>query len=104
MLEQAAEVGSRWRQHYDRLHLHTAKETSALPYMSFPAVYSRYPSRQQFVDYLTAYTDHFQLAPRFNETVTAIRRVGDLWETQTAENCCRSRAVVVATGYNRVPN
>ncbi len=104
MLEQASEVGSRWRQHYDRLHLHTAKESSALPYRRFPADYPRYPSRQQFVDYLTAYAAQLQLTPRFNQTVTAIRRIGDSWETLTADNTYRSRAVVVATGFNHVPH
>lgn len=103
ILEQAAEVGSRWRQHYERLHLHTAKETSALPYMPFPADYPRYVSRQQFIDYLVAYANHFQLAPRFNQTVTSVQRVGDVWETQTADGCYRSRVVVLATGFNRVP-
>ncbi len=103
ILEQASEVGSRWRQHYERLHLHTAKASSALPYMRFPADYPRYPSRQQFVDYLSAYADHFQLAPRFNQTVTAIRRLGDGWETVTADGGYRSRTVVIATGFNRVP-
>ena len=49
ILERAERVGESWHRHYDRLHLHTPKSHSALPYRPYPSTYPRYPSRQQFV-------------------------------------------------------
>ena len=71
ILERGAGVGAVWRRHYERLHLHTDKRNSALPYLPFPAHYPRYPSRDLVVEYLERYAEHFQLAPRFGAEVTA---------------------------------
>jgi phytoene dehydrogenase-like protein len=63
ILEQSDRVGAGWRRHYDRLHLHTAKAFSALPFRPFPRSSPRYPSRAQVIDYLEAYARQFQLEP-----------------------------------------
>lgn len=107
MLEQAPVVAPAWRRHYDRLHLHTPKRHSALPYCPFPRHYPRYPSRTQVIEYLEAYARAFDLEPRLGEPVTAARRVDGAWETTTASARYTSPALVVATGLNtrpRVPN
>ncbi|HZJ60043.1 MAG TPA: NAD(P)-binding protein, partial [Chitinophagaceae bacterium] len=52
LIEKAASVASPWRNHYLRLHLHTNKRISSLPYKKFEHEIPRYPSRQQVVDYL----------------------------------------------------
>jgi cation diffusion facilitator CzcD-associated flavoprotein CzcO len=108
MLEQADAVGATWRRHYERLHLHTVARFSALPRMPWPEGTGMYPSRAEVVTYLDAYAKHFDLAPRFGATVTRARREGSRWVVTTSrggeasEIACR--ALVVATGYNRVPN
>ena len=104
LLEQAEAVGSAWRGHYDRLHLHTAKRHSALPHLGFPDDAPKYPSRQQVVDYLDAYARHFDLAPRFGQRVVSARRRDDRWETRTEDHTYDSETLVVATGYTRVPH
>ena len=43
--EKAEAVGSVWRRHYDRLHLHTPRAHSALPGLPMLASFGRYPSR-----------------------------------------------------------
>jgi len=103
IIDSATEVGASWRQHYDRLHLHTTKRFSGLPYRPFPAEAPRYPSRQQVVDYLTDYAAHFHVEPRFNQTVKSVRPVAAGWETHTADTVYHSRQVVLATGTNRIP-
>lgn len=45
ILEKNGEIGSSWRRHYERLHLHTIKQLSSLPYLPFPKVYPRYVPR-----------------------------------------------------------
>src|SRR6476659_1663720 len=74
LIEQEPQVGARWQHHYERLHLHTAKRTSSLPYFPFPAGYPKYPSRQQVIDYLTDYAQHFQLDVRVNTAARSARR------------------------------
>ncbi|MFO0610060.1 MAG: NAD(P)/FAD-dependent oxidoreductase [Polyangiales bacterium] len=103
LLERAAAVGSTWRGHYERLHLHTVKQYSALPFAPFPDHVGQYPARQDVVDYLDDYARRFELAPRFGEPVSRVARDGGFWAVAHASGVTRARHVVVATGYNRVP-
>jgi indole-3-pyruvate monooxygenase len=103
ILEQADTVGSAWHRHYDRLHLHTAKAFSELPYVPFPNDYPRYPSRLQVVQYLEAYAQQFQLAPRFGQQVSVAHFANDRWEVQTPGHPYQAANLVVATGYTREP-
>lgn len=104
LLEKSRVVGSAWRQHYDRLHLHTSKGLSALPDRPFAPDVPKYPSRDQLVDYLEAYAREFDLAPRFGQEVTSVKRLGEGWEARTANDRYRAANVVIATGYARKPH
>lgn len=105
VLEASEYVGVAWRNHYDRLHLHTVKEHSALPHLPYPADYPTYVSRLEVVKYLEQYAAHFGIKPLFNQPAKSIRRTADgLWEVTTPTDTFRAERVVVSTGYNRVPN
>lgn len=104
IVERAEAVAPAWRRHYDRLHLHTTKRFSQLPYMRFPRSVPRYPSREQVVEYLDAYRRRFDLQPRLGEEVRRIHRENGRWETETTGGRYESRHVVVALGNTRVPN
>ena len=73
ILEQSDNVGATWRRHYDRLHLHTDRKNSELPFVPFPKDYPRYPSRDQVVQYLEAYAKRFDLNIYFNQSVDSAR-------------------------------
>ena len=93
VLEKAETVGSVWRRHYDRLHLHTDRNHSGLPGMAMPPIYPTYPSREQVVEYLESYTARFNIKPVFNATVRSIRRDGTQWRADAAPGldfcaCC----------------
>src|SRR5579862_1554448 len=103
VLEQAPRVGAAWHGHYERLHLHTNKGLSALPFLPFPRDYPRYPSRLQVISYLQAYAERLRLAPRLNQKVQVARRAGEAWEVSTADARYHARALVIASGYNRAP-
>ncbi len=64
ILEREDRVGASWHRHYARLHLHTDKAHSALPYLPLPKDYPKYPSRGQLIAYLESYARHFGLEPR----------------------------------------
>ena len=104
VLEAAPDVGSAWRIRYDRLHLHTVKAQSALPGLPFAKGVPRYPSRADVVAYLEAYAAHFALAPRTGEAVRSVRATAAGFVVESARGVHEARAVVIATGYSRVPN
>jgi cation diffusion facilitator CzcD-associated flavoprotein CzcO len=103
ILEQDNKIGPAWHRHYERLHLHTDKAHSALPYAPLPKDYPRYPSRLQLIDYLEAYARQFELEPRFGQQVVAARPSNGSWEVQTQDTRYQATNLVIATGYNREP-
>lgn len=103
ILERNREVASSWRRHYDRLHLHTVKQLSSLPYVPFPAAYPRYVPRDLVIEYLEGYAATFGLKPRFGETVRSVRRRGGDWTIEGTSSSISATHVVVASGFNTEP-
>jgi cation diffusion facilitator CzcD-associated flavoprotein CzcO len=103
VFEKADSVGSVWRRHYDRLHLHTDRGHSGLPGMAMPRSFPLYPSRVQMVEYLESYAARLDVVPVFNTAVTSIRRDGPLWCADTAKGTITVPVVVVATGIADAP-
>ena len=103
LLERAATVGSSWRGHYDCLRLHTVKGRSGLPGMPFTSDAARYPSREEVIAYLDAYTSAQGLAPVFGAEVRSIRPEGDGWRVVHSMGEETAGAVVMATGLNGTP-
>jgi indole-3-pyruvate monooxygenase len=103
LLEKEPVLAPAWRRHYDRLHLHTDRAHSGLPYFPMPRSYPRYASRAQVVEYLEAYAKEFSLAPRFGEEVLEARQREGRWEVKTQVSRYQARALVLATGYSDAP-
>ncbi len=104
LLEKEQKVATSWRNHYDRLHLHTDRKHSELPYMPMPKSYPKYPSRLQVVEYLEAYAQEFEIQPRFGQEVTAVEPTSAGWQVQTQDYTYTAQNVVIATGHTRVPH
>lgn len=105
LIEQSANVGHSWRKHYDRLHLHTVKQYSALPHLPFSEDYPTYLSRDQLVSYMEDYAAHFDIQPKFGVSVTDISRFEDAaWKVSTDQGIFIANNVIIATGINRIPN
>src|SRR6476620_3659546 len=75
IVEKTSSVATPWRNHYHRLHLHTNKRISNLPFRKFGNAVHRYPSRQQVVDYLDDYQTAFSINPVFNTEAKRIKRI-----------------------------
>jgi cation diffusion facilitator CzcD-associated flavoprotein CzcO len=103
VFEKADSIGSVWRRHYDRLHLHTDRGHSGLPGMAMPRSFPLYPSRIQMVEYLESYAARLDVAPVFNTAVTSIRRNGSQWSADTTTGTITAPVVVVATGIADAP-
>lgn len=131
VLERGSAVGTSWRGHYDRLHLHTTRRLSRLPGLDIPQEYGRWVSRDNVVRYLEQYTAHHQLDVRCGIETHRVDRVGDQWAISvtgareqpgarqqpgarstdagegrpaTAAWTLTATTVVVATGYNHTPH
>jgi indole-3-pyruvate monooxygenase len=103
-IEREAHLAASWRRHYDRLHLHTAKQFSTLPLSSWPAGSPRYPSRDQVLAYLASYAAQHHISPRFGIEVQRIDTAGSRLQVHTQAGLLEPRCVVVATGYNGAVN
>lgn len=103
LLEKSENVGTEWRNHYDRLHLHTDKIHSALPHLPFPDDYPTFVSKAQYIQYLESYIQHFDIQPLYNQEVTGIEKVPKGWRITTKKDEFLTENVIVSTGYNRVP-
>jgi len=103
VLERSYAVGSSWRSHYDRLHLHTSRRLSGLPGLPIDRREGRWVSRDGVVRYLERYARHHRLDVRPGVEVLRVERTDGGWRLLTEEGDVRARAVVVATGFNRDP-
>jgi hypothetical protein len=98
-------IGASWRNHYDRLHLHTVRWMSHLPGLRFNRAHGRWVHRDGVVRYLERYVRHHDLEVRTGVDVRKLDRAGDGsgWVVHTTDGPLHARAVVMATGYNRIP-
>ncbi|MDQ2753613.1 MAG: NAD(P)/FAD-dependent oxidoreductase [Bacteroidota bacterium] len=98
IIEKETKIAAPWRNHYERLHLHTDKGLSSLPYKQWDNKTPRYPSRQQVIDYLENYSDEFHIQPLFNTEALSIQKQKEHWITITNYHHFQSKYIIIATG------
>lgn len=106
VLEKSDRVGSSWRGHYDRLHLHTTRRMSGLPGLPMPRRFGRWVSRDNVVRYLEKYAEHHHLEIVTGVEVSRVERTADGtgWLLHASGGReLTGAAVVVATGHNHTP-
>ena len=77
ILEGDGQIGGTWARRYDRLHLHTARALSGLPYHPMPRDLPRYVPKDDYALYLADYARHHELQVTLNRKIIKIRRAGD---------------------------
>jgi len=106
VLDRSDSIGSSWRRHYDRLHLHTPRELSGLPGLPIPKEMGRWVSRDDVVRYLELYAAHHDLDVRLRTAVERVDRSDDGlgWAfTLSDGSTLTSPYAVIATGFNHTP-
>jgi putative flavoprotein involved in K+ transport len=104
VLERGERLGTSWRNHYDRLHLHTTRRLSALPGLAIPRAYGRWVGRDDVVRYLERYAEHHDLDIATGIEVTRVEKANSGWELPASGGrVLTSPVVVVATGHNHTP-
>ncbi len=106
IIEKSQQIANAWHHHYDRLHLHTVKQYSHLPFFEFSEDDPIYIPRQRFAEYCEEYAQHFDIRPHFGVEVTWIKKQTDgQWQVHTdTDDIYLAKRVIVATGTNRIPN
>lgn len=103
VLEATGAPGASWRCRYDRLRLNTSRRMSELPGLSIPREAGRWVRRDDYVAYLERYVEHHQIAVAYETTAERLDRVAGGWEVATSTGRVRAGAVVLATGWDRLP-
>jgi putative flavoprotein involved in K+ transport len=98
ILEAAAEPAAAWRARWDSLKLFTSARYDSLPGLAFPGDPDSYPSRDQVVEYLTGYAEHFDLPVELGGEVLAVRPGDDGFVVELRDRTYVAGQVVVATG------
>ncbi|KAI3677282.1 hypothetical protein L1987_86905 [Smallanthus sonchifolius] len=103
VLERSDCIACLWQyKTYDRLKLHLPKQFCELPLFGYPKNFPKYPSKKQFVSYMEAYASHFEIKPKFNQSVSSAEFDSEsrVWRVCTQDSVYESRWLVVATGEN----
>ncbi|MGZ5135829.1 MAG: flavin-containing monooxygenase, partial [Flavitalea sp.] len=103
LLEESERIGNEWWKRYDRLHLHTPKFHSGLPYFKIGSQLPKYPSKNEYAQYLNEYAEAFNIKIDLNQKVIEVNRVNNQWEVSTEKNKLIASHLIIATGYARKP-
>jgi putative flavoprotein involved in K+ transport len=103
VLDEAAEAGASWRRRYDGLRLNSARALSGLRGAPIPWRAGRFPSRDAYRHYLASCVERFGLDLQLGVKVVRLDREEGGYRLRTSRGDLRSRCVVVATGYDRIP-
>jgi putative flavoprotein involved in K+ transport len=105
VLERGEGVGSSWRSRYEGLRLNTVRQLSGLRGMRLPRSTGRYPTREDFIAYLEAYARRHRIEVRLGVSVERVDRGEDGdWLVRTESGELAARHVVIATGWDCVPD
>lgn len=111
VLESKSSVGGLWVYDADspcaqNTHAVSPKSVQAFPDMPMPDTFPDFPHRSQMLEYLQNYAQKHDLLRniRFNQKVSNVSRVGELWAVETADGEVRHyRDVILASGYHNMP-
>ncbi len=103
IVDASERIGDSWRQRWDSLKLYSPAFRDGLPGMRFPAKRTAYPTKDEFADYLEAYTESFELPVRSGVSVDALTKEDGKYVVHTGEGGFEADNVVVATGVFKKP-
>jgi putative flavoprotein involved in K+ transport len=103
VLERTGQVAPSWRGRYDSLILNTPRITSTLAGYRIPRRYGRWPTRDDFVEYLEEYAQRQKLNIRFGVELHRVERRDGGWSLDSSEGELKAGQVVIATGHEKEP-
>jgi hypothetical protein len=103
VIDRAEQVGSSWRNRYDRLRLNTGKQFSHLPNRPYPKGTPTYPTRDQVIAHLEQHAAESSIDVQLGCSAERIDTTDEGWRVTTSSGVIDTTQVVVATGYDHEP-
>jgi len=104
VLEKGDGVGMSWRSRYAELRLNSWRPMSKLQGRGMPRSCGRYPSRDDVVAYLEWFARCHEVSVHFATQLLGVHHDGDLWRLETSTRSMLCRYLVIATGWDTVPD
>ncbi|MBD2358382.1 NAD(P)/FAD-dependent oxidoreductase [Tolypothrix sp. FACHB-123] len=109
VIEKGETVATIWKNAYERLV--TQNPYFTLPFFEGKQKYSTFKSKEEIVEYLTEYADHFQVDSHilFGEEVENITKIYNqnqtdyTWKIQTNKDILHCKVLVICTGLTNEP-
>lgn len=98
ILDDQPKSGGAWQHSWDSLTLFSPSEYSSLPGWMMPKSKGKFPSRQEVIDYLTAYEDRYKIQVQRPIKVFNVRKTENGFEVETSKALFKSKVVISATG------
>lgn len=98
ILDDGAIPGGAWHRTWDSLRLFSPARFSSLPGWVMEGGPDHYPSREEAIEYLTAYEQRYNLAVERPVHVHAVRDAGEMLRIESDRGVILTRALVSATG------
>lgn len=102
ILDGAGQPAEPWRKRHDGLRLNTHRLISHLPGMIIPKAYGSFPRRDDIVEYLQSYEQHFKIKVHRGVRVKRITQLTGHWILNTSSGDWKAEQVIIATGHERV--
>ncbi|GLU52898.1 ArsO family NAD(P)H-dependent flavin-containing monooxygenase [Dyadobacter frigoris] len=103
ILDDQQQGGGAWQHTWDSLTLFSPAEYSSLPGRMMPKSKNEFPSRQEVLDYLSAYQKRYDLSIQHGIKVTNVQKEGAIFTLTTNRGDYQSRAVISSTGTFQKP-
>ncbi|MHA6481010.1 flavin-containing monooxygenase [Paenibacillus sp. strain BS8-2] len=97
ILESEPKALGSWPKYYDSLKLFSPARFSSLPGLKFRS--TTYPKRDEVIDYLKQYQQHFHLPVQTNENIISVMRENGIFTLySTIGSTFRTKTIINATG------
>lgn len=103
VIDRAEQVGSAWRNRYDRLRLNTGRQFSHLPSRPYRKGTPTYPTRDQVIAHLEEHAADSSINLQLGCPTERIDSADEGWRVTTSSGSIDTPQVVVATGYDHEP-
>lgn len=98
LLDDQEGPGGAWRHGWDSLRLFSPAQWSSLPGRLMSQKTEEFPHRDEVLDYVRWYEEHYEVPIERPVHVEAVRREGDRFRVDTDRGTRQARAVISATG------
>lgn len=98
ILDKQEQCGGAWRNAWDSIMLFSPAQHSSLPGWLMPKSENLFPLKQEVLNYLCQYEQHYQLPIERNVTVNKITSEENIFKISTSKGDYFSKTVIAATG------